>query len=74
MLVGAISLDGLLSSKDGRFSPERLQLLAMTIAGAATFAVQSLTDGRLYEFPEHLFVPLLVGSHSIFLIGKTLRK
>lgn len=73
ILNGKISLSGFLSSEEGEFSPERAQLLAVTILGALTFAEQSLSAQRMVEPPSYLLYGL-GGSNAIYVIGKFLRE
>jgi hypothetical protein len=73
ILGGKISLSGLLSDDEGDFSPERAQLLVVTILGAFTFAEQSLSAQRMIE-PSPYLLYGLGGSNAIYIVGKFLRE
>lgn len=77
VVVGQITLNGLLTIDGRTFSPERLQLLLITVAGAVTYAGQALSTGQLpaMESPGDagLFAAL-AGSHAIYLVGKLMRR
>lgn len=74
MLTGTINTRGMLNDKrSGRFSPERLQLLVFTLAGAGYYVQLAAEQENTLEMPP---VPdellILVGaSHSLYLGGKT---
>ena len=82
LLTGQITLSGLLFDKNGEtksdagnYSPARVQLLMLTIAGAAYYfslVVINLHAGQveLPAIPEKWLL-MLGGSHSIYLGGKT---
>ena len=79
MLNGEIATRGLLRTKTGgrlgSVSPERVQLLLITLAAAATYAnrvIQSRSTGRLPEF-DNVWLGLLGASNSTFLVTKLLR-
>jgi hypothetical protein len=82
LLIGHINLNGLLSnSDDGSISPERVQLLLVTLASVALFAQEALFKGKLPELsdvstPSNL--PLVLagfgGSQTLYVIGKYARQ
>jgi hypothetical protein len=69
LLSGQIALDGLLTMDGQRFSPERLQLLLVTLAALAIYAEEALANQKMPEVPDGL-LPILVGSHVLYLGGK----
>src|SRR3954468_6103087 len=73
MLTGRIRLAGLLSADGDRFSPERLQMLLMTLGTLGAFAESALSQGRLPVLPGGL-VGTLGASHLVYLGGKLWRR
>jgi hypothetical protein len=76
IVMGRISLDGLLKTKDvdGRqsFSPARLQLLILTVVVAAEYLHTVLAHPRLDALPSlpQSVVAMLGGSQVAYLGGK----
>lgn len=83
LLTGEIDMRGLLYEKKvgsegsttGTYSPARLQLMMITLAGAAYYfslVTENLHAG-LYVLPElpEKWLLMLGGSHSLYLAGKT---
>jgi hypothetical protein len=75
-LVGQINARGLLSGRvrggASYFSPERVQLLIITLGLALQYLAQVLentTPGQLPPVPQS-WVALLGGSHAVYLAGK----
>ena len=69
MAAGTINTRGLLRDKEtGEFSPGRLQLLLLTLAGALAY-VNDVTAARPYklEAPEELLA--LVGASNLLYLG-----
>lgn len=62
LVSGAIRMRGLLDDKEtGTFSPARLQLLIITLAGAASYfglVVESAGAGALPAVPAWLLIPV----------------
>ena len=69
LLTGRIVLDGLLTMDGQRFSPERLQLLLLTLSAVAVYVGEALAAGKLPDVPDGL-LPILVGSNAVYLGGK----
>ena len=78
ILTGAINTRSMLSGnvrgstrKGGQFSPQRLQLLVLTL-GAALFYLTQLLEIHSARFPEidQNLVALMGGSNAIYLGGK----
>jgi len=71
MLTGWISFHGILSDQDGNASPERAQMLIVTLIAAFSYLAQVMdhTD-RLPAVPEWMLVAF-VGSQIIYLWGKS---
>ena len=70
LLLGRIRILGVLRDKrTGGFSPSRLQSLAVTLGGAATYLGMVLSEGKLMDPPVELVVAL-GGSHSLYLGAK----
>lgn len=69
LVTGAISTRGLLSGDDGHPSPNSVQLLMMTVAGAAWYLGEATRTplGRFPEVPTELLV--LVGGSSLTYVG-----
>jgi len=83
LLTGEIDMRGLLFEKKfgsggpaiGTYSPARLQLMMLTLAGAVYYfslVVENLHAGQ-YELPvlPEKWLIILGGSHSLYLAGKT---
>jgi hypothetical protein len=70
VLTGAISLNGLFSMDGVRFSPERMQLLLVTLLMAAGYAEESLRTMKMAPIANE-FVVLFAASHAAYLGGKT---
>jgi hypothetical protein len=73
MLTGRINTSGLLDDKltGRRFSPERLQLLIITVGGALFYLVQVIhSSGSLPPLPHELLL-VLGGSNALYLGAKT---
>ena len=77
LVTGRINLGGLLYSgkpgKDAVYTPERAQLLIVTIAAALFMLGGVLSEHAFVELPEE-FAFAFFGSHGIYLGSKTLRK
>jgi hypothetical protein len=74
ILTGRIALDGLFTMDGNRFSPERMQLLLVTVGALAIYASEALaapviTTKALPPVPEGLLA-ILTGSHVLYLGGK----
>lgn len=69
VLTGKIALGGLLTMDGKRFSPERLQLLACTIAGLAAYASDALAEQKMPDLPSGALA-LFAASHAVYLGGK----
>lgn len=69
LLSGRIRLAGVLTMDGRRFSPERLQLLALTLGGLLAYAREAWAAGQLPPIPESLFSTYAV-SHALYLSGK----
>jgi len=75
VLSGRIALVGLLTMDGQRHSPERLQLLLFTLGALAIYIGQALVTGQsatiksLPEVPDWV-LPLLLGSHALYLGGR----
>lgn len=69
LLIGEIALSGLLTMDGNRFSPERLQLILVTVAGVIAYVGSSVSAGTIVEIPDSLLV-LFGVSHSVYLGGK----
>ena len=71
LLAGDINTDGLLSDKQtGEHSPGRLQLMLVTIGGAAYYLYQILDGGASGAFPPVPEVLLLaVGASNVGYLG-----
>lgn len=74
ILVGQISLDGLLTTNGDDISSARLQLLIFTVlgAGASPWATPLASTSSGSVGP--MLWPALLASHSVYLLAKTLRK
>jgi len=75
ILTGKINTRGLLNDEHGVFSPGRLQLLLVTLAGASyvfSQVLESITLGAP-GFPtlDPKWLLALFGSHAIYLGGKS---
>jgi hypothetical protein len=75
LLDGRINTTGMLSARtarDGlRLSPERIQLLLVTLALAAQYVSEVIAGGRLtMPAVPHAWIAVLSGSHGIYLGGK----
>lgn len=76
IVMGRISLDGLLYTKDGdgqrTFSPARLQLLILTVVVTAQYLHAVLGNPRLGSLPSlpQSVVATLGGSQAAYLGGK----
>lgn len=77
LATGRINLTGLLHSgkpgKDAVYTPERVQLLIVTIAAALLMLGGALSEHTFVDLPQE-FAYAFFGSHGIYLGGKTLRK
>ena len=76
LMTGRINLRGLLSDKrTSRLSPERVQLLVLTLAGVAALAASfnEMRETNVIGLPTELVTASLGGSQSIYLLGKFLR-
>jgi hypothetical protein len=60
-------------SQGGRFSPERLQLLVLTVGGLIAYAVTALSERRMPPVDEGVLA-LFAFSHAVYLGGKAWRK
>lgn len=74
ILTGKINVKGLLheTSSDHDFSPGRLQLLVITVAGALSYlslVLGSPESGRFPDIPNELLL-VLGGSNLFYLAGK----
>ncbi len=73
LLAGRINTGGLLADKEtGKFSPGRLQLLIVTLAGASFYffeIVGAADTGTLPPVPDELLL-IVGGSHVAYLGGK----
>src|SRR5205814_10692473 len=68
VLTGQIALQGLLTMDGQRFSPERLQLLLLTVGALVIYAEEALANKKMPDVPDGLLT-LLVGSHVLYLGG-----
>lgn len=75
ILTGEIRLDGLLygTKRDGTsyYSPERVQLLIVTLTVAWQFLYAVLHDPSKFPEVSSTSLALLGGSHFVYLSGKT---
>jgi hypothetical protein len=72
LLTGHINLHGLLSHRDGGFSPERAQLLIATLASVVAYAQQAIAAGEMSE-PSTLVLSGIAGSQTLYVAGKYAR-
>jgi hypothetical protein len=80
-LTGQISLRGLLSRAagttdsggSGKFSPERAQLLVVTVGALAAYVSTALSEGRMPEVDGGVLT-LFAVSHGVYLGGKITRR
>jgi hypothetical protein len=77
MLTGQISTAGLFTTRHGHFSPERAQLLFVTV-GALTAYVAGALQTRSMDGVSNLvsisdLFTILTASHTVFLAGKSVR-
>jgi hypothetical protein len=72
MLTGRISLKGLFTIDGTRFSPERLQMLVVTLGVLASYVQGSLTAHKMQPIPSELF-SVFAASHVLYLGGKIAR-
>jgi hypothetical protein len=75
LVTGQINLDGLLSQADGSgISPERIQLLLISLASLSTLAKEALAN-RAMPQPSDLTLVLsgFGGSQAIYIVGKYAR-
>jgi len=73
LLTGKINTRGLIRDKiTGQLSPGRIQLLIMTIGGAAYYGFQIVSQTPPYGFPElpPEVLYLVGGSNAAYLAGK----
>ena len=77
LLTGAINVRGMLRSKNPRgkavYSPERVQLLVITIAAALYLIGAVISSGKEFPTLPNEFAFALLGSHGIYLGGKAVR-
>jgi hypothetical protein len=66
LLTGRIRLAGVLTADGSAFSPSRLQLLAVTVGGLATYATACLSAKQMLPVQGDL-VALFAASHAIYL-------
>jgi len=71
LLTGQISLDGLFTTHQGRFSPERMQLFFVTAGALVAYAAHALQTRSLDGIPD--LAVLLAASNGIYLGGKMFR-
>ena len=78
LLTGTIATTGLLTTQGHSVDPERVQMLLGVIAGAVTYANESLallgTGATQLPAPSETVLTLLGGSQLLYLGGKTARK
>jgi hypothetical protein len=70
LIIGTILLSGALTMDGTQFSPERAQVLLLTLGGGAAYAVAALQMGRFPDLPDSVVV-VLAASHGVYLAGKT---
>lgn len=69
ILTGQISLNGLFTMDGDRFSPERLQLLLITI-GILAWYVQDAISSNTMPKPSNDLLVILGASHLVYVGGK----
>jgi hypothetical protein len=69
ILTGRIALTGLLTMDGSRFSPERLQMLLVSLGALAVYAGGTLEAGKMTDIPDWI-VAILTGSNVLYLGGK----
>jgi hypothetical protein len=72
LLVGQISLGGILTVEGETFSPSRLQLLIVTVSGLAAYAAASLNAHAMVPLQNELIAAFAV-SHAFYLGPKAYR-
>ena len=74
MLTGRINTQGLLSGSKGDgttyFSPERVQLLLITIGSAFQYTISVWGNPTIFPPVDASWLAILVGSHFVYLGGK----
>jgi len=70
LLTGQIRTKGLLSDKDGSFSPSRVQMLVATLAAAGFVLAQTIKDPTHFPTLPTEMVLALGGSHGVYLGAK----
>jgi hypothetical protein len=73
LLIGRITLQGLLTHDGVNFSPERGQLLLATVVSVAAYAQQALASGAMVD-PSNLVLSGAAGSQALYVVGKYLRQ
>lgn len=78
LATGQIRMVGLLSDHNDKPSPERLQMLLATVAvlvmyGSSMLATRHTGRPQFLDVPDNL-LPLLGGSHGIYLVRKWFTK
>ena len=81
LLTGSISLRGVLSrggyasqeGEGGKFSPERAQLLMVTLGGLATYVTSALSEHQMPQV-DNSFLVIFALSHAVYLSGKAARR
>jgi len=81
ILTGQISLGGVLArggepdapAESRKFSPERAQLLLVTLAGLASYVATALSQQRMPELDSSVLA-LFALSHAVYLGGKIARR
>jgi hypothetical protein len=69
ILTGRISLNGLITIDGSRFSPERLQLILITIGILASYTESALSTKSMPALPSE-FVAVFAASQVLYLGGK----
>ena len=69
ILTGRISLQGLFTMDGDQFSPERLQLILVTVGLLAAYAQQALGAGLMPPVSS-VVIAVFAASHAVYLGGK----
>jgi hypothetical protein len=72
ILCGQIFLNGLLTSDGSKFSPERIQLLLVTIGLLVTYVQKAVSSGTFPEVSAEM-IAIFASSHALYLGGKIAR-
>jgi hypothetical protein len=74
LLTGGINTSGLLGNeRDGPYSPERIQLLVITVASVVVFVHNSIADLEFMDPAKGVMLTGVAGSQVLYLAGKLVR-